>query len=91
MDGARRAKFAVDIRVPTLEAVFAHIDVMLHANIAGWSVGVVGTGFQIHTSFFAKAFEIIADLSNWELLKPFRIDFVNIFIILRAVSLKNRK
>ena len=52
MDGARRAKFAVDIRIPALKAVFAHVDVMFHANVAGWPFGVIGTGFQIHTSFF---------------------------------------
>jgi hypothetical protein len=63
MDGTRRAKFAVDFRITALKAVFAHIDVMFHTDVAGQPVGVMGTGFQRHTLFFAKAFEFIADLN----------------------------
>jgi len=44
---------------------------MFHADITGFYIGVINTGFQIPASqfliseFFAKAFEIIADLNNW--------------------------
>jgi hypothetical protein len=89
MDGARRTKFAVDFRIPAFMAVFAHVDVMFHADITGLSVEVIGTGLQFPaSSFFAKGFEFIADLSNWGQLEPSRDEFVNLFVMLG--SLKNR-
>jgi hypothetical protein len=42
---------------------------MFHADITGFPIGMIDTGFQIPASFFsysevfAKAFEIIADLN----------------------------
>ena len=91
MDGTGRAKFAVDFRIPAFQAFFAHVDLMFHTDVAGQPVGVMGTGFQIHTSFFAKAFEFIADLNNREPLKTSRNEFVNIFIIQQTINLKNRQ
>ena len=91
MDGTGRAKFAVDFGVPALQTFLAHINVMFRADVASQPVGMMGTGFQIHTSFFAKAFEFIADLNNQEPLKTSQNQFVNIFIIAQATSLKNRQ
>jgi hypothetical protein len=80
MDGTRRTKFAIDVRVPAIEAVFAHINFVFHADVTGLPGGMIYTGFQFRASFLAKVFEMIADLSNWRQLKPFPDKFVNLII-----------
>jgi hypothetical protein len=66
MDGACRAKFTIDVGITAFQAAFAHVNVVFRADITGLSVGMIHTGLQNKglTFFFAKAFEIIADLNN---------------------------
>jgi hypothetical protein len=64
---------------------------VFHADITGLSVGVIDARSQFHTSFLAKAFEFIADLINWDQLKPPQGIFVNLFMVSRAIKKLTQK
>lgn len=94
MYGAGRSELAVDFRVPAFKAFLAHINIMFHADITGFPIGMIHTGFQGHSSLFdfvAKGFEFIVDLNNWRQLKSFQDEFVNLFIISLSVKKQNPK
>ena len=40
-DGTRGSELAVQLRIAALQALFAQVDIMLHAQVAGFTVGVV--------------------------------------------------
>jgi hypothetical protein len=49
MDGAGRSKFTVDIRIAAVEAFFAHIDIVFHASITGFPIGMIYAVSQLNS------------------------------------------
>ena len=41
MNGAGGSEFAIDFRIAAVHTIFAHIDAVFGADIAGFSVGMV--------------------------------------------------
>jgi hypothetical protein len=52
--GAGAAKLAVDVRIPALEAFFAHIHTVLGAHVTGFSIRM------IHALPHFNSFQIVA-------------------------------
>jgi len=49
MDRARRSKFTVYIWIAAVKAFFAHINIVFHASITGFSIGMVHAVSQLNS------------------------------------------
>jgi len=50
MDSAGCSEFAINFGIAACEAFFAHVDIVLHAGIAGFCVRMIQAVFQIENS-----------------------------------------